>query len=126
MMKKSVPLALALLASLSLPALAEGDPAKGAKVFNKCKACHVADADTNKVGPTLKGLIGRNTASVPGYKYSEAMLEYAKANPVWDDAHFLKYIEDPKGVVPKTKMAFAGLKKEDERADLLAYLKTMK
>ena len=124
-MKKSVPLALALLASLSLPALADGDVEKGKAVFNKCKACHENEKGINKVGPTLKGVIGRATASVPDYKYSEAMLEYAKANPVWDDAHFLTYIENPKAAVPKTKMAFAGLKKEDERVNLLAYLKSM-
>ncbi|MCX7345607.1 MAG: cytochrome c family protein [Alphaproteobacteria bacterium] len=124
-MKKSVPLALALLASLSLPALADGDVEKGKAVFNKCKACHENEKGVNKVGPTLKGVIGRATASVPDYKYSEAMLEYAKANPVWDDAHFLTYIENPKAAVPKTKMAFAGLKKEDERVNLLAYLKSM-
>ena len=123
-MKKSMTLALALLASLSGAALAEGDAAKGEKVFNKCKACHVADAETNKIGPHLKGLIGRNVASLPEYKYSESMLEFAKANPIWDDALFLKYIENPKALVPKTKMVFPGLKKEDERADLLAYLKT--
>ena len=124
-MKKSVPLALALLASLSLPALADGDVEKGKAVFNKCKACHENEKGVNKVGPTLKGVIGRATASVPDYKYSDAMLEYAKTNPVWDDAHFLKYIENPKASVPKTKMAFPGLPKEEDRVNLLAYLKTM-
>ncbi|MFO1123339.1 MAG: cytochrome c family protein [Hyphomicrobiales bacterium] len=124
-MKKSVPLALALLAGLSLPALADGDVEKGKAVFNKCKACHENEKGVNKVGPTLKGVIGRATASVPDYKYSDAMLEYAKTNPVWDDAHFLKYIENPKASVPKTKMAFPGLPKEEDRVNLLAYLKTM-
>jgi cytochrome c len=123
-MKKSITLALALLGAMSGAALAEGDAAKGEKVFAKCKACHVADTETNKVGPHLKGVIGRNVASVPEYKYSESMLEFAKANPKWEDALFLKYIENPKASVPKTKMVFPGLKKEDERADLLAYLKT--
>lgn len=124
-MKKSVPLALALLAGLSLPALADGDVEKGKAVFNKCKACHENEKGVNKVGPTLKGVIGRATASVPDYKYSDAMLEYAKTNSVWDDAHFLKYIENPKASVPKTKMAFPGLPKEEDRVNLLAYLKTM-
>lgn len=123
-MKKSMTLALALLGALSSAALAEGDAAKGEKVFNKCKACHVADAETNKIGPHLKGLIGRNVASVPEYKYSDSMLEFAKTNPKWEEALFLTYIENPKALVPKTKMVFPGLKKEDERADLLAYLKT--
>ena len=119
-------LTIAALAMLAMPAAAhaEGDAAKGEKVFAKCKACHVADAETNRVGPHLKGVIGRNVASVADYKYSEAMLEFAKANPAWTDELFVKYIENPKAMVPKTKMAFPGLKKEEERADLLAYLKT--
>jgi cytochrome c len=119
-------LTIALLSLLALPALAhaEGDAAKGEKVFAKCKACHVVDAETNRVGPHLKGVIGRNVASVADYKYSPAMLEFAKTNPVWTDELFVKYIENPKAMIPKTKMVFPGLKKEDERADLLAYLKT--
>lgn len=123
-MKKTLTLAIAMLASMSGAALADGDAAKGEKVFNKCKACHVVDAETNRVGPHLKGVIGRNVASVADYKYSDDMLAFAKANPKWDDALFLKYIENPKAMIPKTKMVFPGLKKEDERADLLAYLKT--
>ena len=124
-MMRIVTTALTVLVLASVPALADGDPVKGKAVFNKCKACHENEKGVNKVGPTLKGVVGRKTASVPDYKYSEAMLEYAKANPVWDDAHFLTYIENPKAAVPKTKMAFAGLKKEDERVNLLAYLKSM-
>jgi cytochrome c len=121
-------LTIALLALLALPAAAQaqtaGDAAKGEKAFAKCKACHVADAETNRVGPYLKGLIGRNVASIENYKYSQAMLEFAKANPVWTEELFLKYIENPKAMVPGTKMVYPGSKKEEERADLLAYLKT--
>jgi cytochrome c len=121
-------LTIALFALLALPAAAhaqtEGDAAKGEKAFAKCKACHVADEETNRVGPHLKGLIGRNVASVENYKYSEAMLEFAKTNPVWTEELFLQYIENPKAMVPKTKMVYPGSKKEDERADLLAFLKT--
>jgi cytochrome c len=121
-------LTIALFALLALPAAAHaqtaGDAAKGEKAFAKCKACHVADAETNRVGPHLKGLIGRNVASVENYKYSEAMLEFAKTNPVWTEDLFLQYIENPKAMVPKTKMVYPGSKKEEERADLLAFLKT--
>ena len=124
-MKKAMFTLLALMAlPLATQAQASGDAAKGEKVFAKCKACHVVDAETNKVGPYLKGVIGRNVASVEGYKYSAAMLEFATANPQWTEELFVKYIENPKAMVPKTKMVFPGLKKEEDRADLLAFLKT--
>ena len=123
-MNKTIFLAFAGLAAMTGAALADGDAAKGEKAFNKCKACHVADAETNRVGPHLKGLIGRKVASVADFKYSEDMIAFGAANPVWDDATFLKYIENPKASVPKTKMVFPGIKKEDEREDLLAFLKT--
>lgn len=123
-----LPLLLVSLMALPAAALAQdaGDPAKGEKVFAQCKACHVVDKEANRVGPYLKGIIGRNVASVPDYKYSTAMLDYAKTHPVWTDEQFLTYIENPKGVVPGTKMAYGGVKKPDDRANLLAYLKTMK
>ena len=124
-MKKAMFTLLALMAlPLATQAQASGDAAKGEKVFAKCKACHVVDAETNKVGPYLKGVIGRNVASVEGYQYSAAMLEVATANPQWTEELFVKYIENPKAMVPKTKMVFPGLKKEEDRADLLAFLKT--
>jgi cytochrome c len=105
------------------PALAEGDAAKGEKVFAKCKACHEVEQGVNKVGPTLKGLVDRKAASVPDYKYSEAMLAKAAEGVVWDEATLTAYLPDPKKFVPKTKMAFPGLKKPEEIADVIAYLK---
>jgi cytochrome c len=106
------------------PALADGDVAKGEQVFKKCMACHAVNDKANKVGPHLVGIVGRPVASVEGYSYSEAMKAYAATAAVWDEAALLAYIENPKALVAKTKMAFAGLKKEDERADLIAFLKT--
>ena len=120
-------LLLAAVLLIGLPsglAFAEGDAAKGGKVFKKCAACHTADEATNKLGPHLKGVIGRSVASIEGFKYSDSMKEFAGANPVWEEALFDKYIENPKASVPKTKMVFPGLKKPDERADLIAFLKT--
>lgn len=121
-------LPIVLLSLLALPAAAfaqeAGDPAKGEKVFNQCKACHEVDKGVNKVGPTLKGLIGRPIASAPDYKYSAAMTEFAKTHPAWTEDLFLTYIENPKKLVPGTKMAYAGLKKPQDRADLIAYLKS--
>jgi cytochrome c len=118
--------ALAVAAGLVLglnPALADGDAEKGAKVFLKCKACHENEKGVNKVGPTLKGVVGRKAASVEGYKYSEAMLAKGAEGTVWDEATLTTYLPDPKAFVPKTKMAFAGLKKPEEVADIIAFLK---
>ena len=103
---------------------AEGDAAKGEQVFKKCMACHTASDKTNKVGPHLVGVVGRPVASVEGYKYSESMTAHAAGGAVWDEAALNAYLENPKAIVPKSKMAFAGVKKEDERADLIAFLKT--
>lgn len=109
---------------LALPAHAEGDAAAGEKVFAKCKACHDAEKGINKVGPTLKGVVGRKAASVPDFKYSDAMAAKGAEGLVWDEASLTVYLADPKAFVPKTKMAFGGLKKPEEVADVVAYLKT--
>jgi cytochrome c len=101
------------------PALADGDAAKGKRIFNKCHACHNADVAKNKVGPTLLGLFGRHAGSVEDFHYSDAM---KNADIVWDKDTLEKYIADPKGVVPGNKMAFAGIKNHDQIEDLLAYL----
>lgn len=111
----------AAAAALAGPAFAAGDAAKGEKVFNKCKACHTVEEGKNKVGPSLHGIIGRAPASVDGFSYSKAMEAFA-AGHVWDEATLSTYLEAPKKVVKGTKMAFVGLKKEDDRADVIAYL----
>ena len=112
----SLALVAVLLAS---PANADGDAKKGKKVFNKCKACHNADKETNKVGPHLVGLFGRKAGSLDGYSYSDAM---KAADIVWSAETLATYIEKPKDFVPGTKMTFAGIKKEDQIEDLIAYL----
>ncbi|WP_395662558.1 c-type cytochrome [Aestuariivirga sp.] len=123
MSKKLILAALASAVLFAVPAHAEGDAAAGEKVFAKCKACHEVEKGVNKVGPTLKGLIGRKAASVEGYKYSEAMIAKGAEGVVWDEATLTAYLPDPKGFVPKTKMAFAGLKKPEDVANVIAYLK---
>lgn len=112
--------AIAALPLLAAPAFADGDPAKGEKVFARCKACHEIAKEQNKVGPHLVGVIGRQAGSVEGFKYSDAMKNSGK---VWDEATLAAYLKDPKGYIPGNKMAFAGLKKEDEIENLVAYLK---
>jgi len=110
-----------VMAGIAGPAFAAGDAAKGKKVFRKCKACHVVDSDKNKVGPTLQNVVGRTPGTVDGYKYSKAMVEFGADN-VWDEATLSAYLEKPKKVVKGTKMAFAGLRKEKDRDDVIAYM----
>ena len=105
-------------------AKADGDAAKGEKVFRMCSACHTADAVTNRVGPYLKGVVGRKAATAEGYSYSSAMKAKGDAGLVWTEANIDAYLADPRGFVPNNKMAFAGLKKPEDRADVIAYLKT--
>ena len=109
--------ALALGSSV---ALAQGDAEEGAKVFNKCKACHVADEPQNRVGPHLVGLFGRPAGSVEGFKYSDAMKD---SGVTWDEETIAAYIADPRGYIKGNRMAFVGLRDQEEIADLIAYLK---
>ncbi len=111
--------------AMSGAAYAEGDATKGEQVFKKCKACHMIGPDAKPlVGPPLTGVVGRKAGSVQGFNYSPAMKAEGDKAIVWDEATLDKYLADPKGFVPGNKMAFVGLKKEDERADVIAYLKT--
>jgi len=124
MLKKAVGIAgfTAALTMIAPLALAEGDAAAGEKVFKKCKACHVVDQEKNRLGPHLVGVVGRPSGSVDGYKYSKAM---QGAGLTWDEANLDQYLTDPKGFVPKNKMAFPGLKKDADRANVIAYLKSV-
>lgn len=109
-------LAIGLFAN---PAIADGDVKKGERVFNKCKICHDINQEKNKIGPHLVGIMGRKAGSVSGYKYSPAM---KKADIVWSPENMTKYLTKPKALVPGTKMAFAGIKNEQQIVDLIAYL----
>lgn len=100
--------------------LADADPAAGAKVFKKCKACHtVEEGGPNRVGPNLWATIGKPVASDEDYAYSNAMHEFGG---VWAVERLDAYLAKPRTVVKGTKMAFAGLKKPTDRANLIAYL----
>ncbi len=116
---------VAAVAALALPMAAQaqdaaGDAAKGKQVFAKCQACHSLDAGTNKLGPSLHGVIGRASGAIDGFRYSDAM---KNAHLTWDDATLDKYLANPKTLVPGTKMVFPGLPKEEDRLAVIAYLK---
>jgi cytochrome c len=96
------------------------DADAGKKVFNPCRACHVLDQPTNRIGPHLVGLIGRKAGSVEGFSYSDAM---KNSGITWDEESLSKYLKDPKGFIAGNKMAFAGVKKDDDLKNLIAYLK---
>lgn len=115
-----------VVAALTIPAAAAlaqaGDAAKGERVFaTQCKACHTLERGGASVtGPNLYGLMARKSGGLPGYGYSEAMRRFAI---VWDEKTLANYLRDPKGDMPGTKMVFAGVKRPDQLADLIAYLK---
>jgi cytochrome c len=114
--------ALAALLCLATPAFADGDATAGGAVFRKCQACHSTEP-VNRVGPTLSGIVGRPVASVADYTYSPAMTAFAKGGKVWDEALLAEYLMAPKAMVPGTRMTFAGLRKAEEIANLIAFLK---
>ena len=101
-------------------ARAEGDAAKGETVFKRCAPCHSADNKTNKIGPSLQGVVGRKSGTAEGFNFSDAM---KNSGLTWDEATLSQYLENPKAKVPGNKMAFPGLPKEDERQNVIAYLK---
>ena len=100
--------------------LALGDMAHGEKIFKKCSACHMIASDgKNMIGPNLWGVIGRTAGSVSDYKYSKAMTAYAKQ---WNFEEMNGYLIKPQAYIKGTKMAFAGLRKEKDRASVILYL----
>ena len=119
---RAVILGVGLSLMVTSVALADGDPAKGEKVFVKCKACHALDK--NKIGPHLDGVIGRKAGSIDGFKYSSAMEAKAKQGLVWNDDTLNEWLTNPRKFIPGTKMVFIGLPKPDDRANVIAYLKS--
>lgn len=111
---------------LAVPAAAQaaGNPMKGKTLFLQCGACHsVNPGAPHKVGPNLSGITGAKAASRPGYKYSKPLTD---SKIVWNDAKLNAFITKPSGMVPGTKMVFGGIADPAKRADIVAYIKTLK
>ncbi len=102
--------------------LASADAGKGAKVFSKCKACHKMEKGVNATGPSLYGVVGRPVASMDGFGYSGALTGLGGD---WTPERLNEFLTSPKGYAPGTKMTFSGLKKETDRANLIAYLQSV-
>jgi len=101
--------------------LAAADPAAGESVFRRCSSCHKLDG-TDGVGPHLDGIVGRNKGAIAGFRYSDAMM--AVTAELWTPENIAAYLEDPRGYMPGTTMAFAGLPDVEDQANLVAYLAT--
>ena len=115
----------ATILSATIALGAEGDAQLGEKVFRKCRACHeIGDDAKAKVGPPLNGIIGIQAGTQESFegKYSKAMIEAGANGLVWTEETLDTYLEKPKDVVDGTKMSFPGLKKEGDRANVIAYL----
>ena len=125
-MRRSLAYSIALIVTIAAggPALAQGNLDNGADVYKTCRACHlIGEGARHTVGPTLNGVIGRKAGAGEGYIYSENIKELGANGLVWDDASLDRYLENPKSVVPRGKMAFPGLKEKTDRDDVIAYLK---
>jgi cytochrome c len=112
------------LGAVSAPAYATGDASEGQELFHaKCNICHSPEAGTNKVGPSLHGVLGRKAGALPDYSYSDAMKSSGKT---WDEASLDSYLANPRGTIPGVKMMFPGLPEAGDRANVIAYLGTLK
>lgn len=117
-MKLPFALFIGLTLGASLCQAADGDAGKGAQIYQRCLACH--SLEHNRSGPRHCGLFGRPAAVLPDFTYSQAL---RSAGITWNEATLDRFLENPLKAVPGTKMAYAGVKNAQERADLIAYLK---
>ena len=116
---------IAAICLIGLPVMgsADGDATKGEKVFRKCKACHaIGEGAKNKVGPVLNGVVGRQVATSEGFKYSTVLTELGAGGQTWTAEDLALFLEKPRNFAKGTKMSFAGLRKEADRQNIIAYL----
>jgi cytochrome c len=115
--------ALAMTTLVATAVWAAGDASKGKEIFLRtCINCHSTEIGVNKIGPSLHGVVGRKVAIVPDFVYSDALKATRKT---WTEAELDTYLADPRGAMHGVKMFFKGLPDADQRADVIAYLKTL-
>src|SRR5437667_2860482 len=115
-------LVLGLLATCAARPAASADVEAGKTAFKKCALCHTTEAGKNKIGPSLFGVVGRQSGGLENFNYSEGMKKFEHT---WDEQTLDLYLTDPRGTVPGTKMIFPGIKDKAERDDVIAYLETL-
>lgn len=121
----TVAVAVSLLSFVTSANAAEGNAGEGEEVFKKCRACHeIGPEAKNKLGPILNGIVGRKAGTIEGFNYSPANKKAGDEGWTWDESKLNKYLENPRESMPGNRMAFAGLADEQERLDIIAYLKT--
>jgi cytochrome c len=112
---------VAALAGTTIGGASAQEIAAGEKTFNACRACHqIGDKAVNSIGPALTGVVGRKAGSAAGYNYSDAN---KNSGITWDEATLADYLKNPQAKVPGTKMTFPGLKKDEDIANVIAFLK---
>ena len=116
-------LALCVLATTAGVSARAADVEAGKTGFKKCALCHTTEPGKNKIGPSLFGVVGRKSATLENFNYSEAMKKF---DHTWDEATLDEYLTDPRATVPGTKMIFPGIKDKTERDDVISYLETLK
>jgi cytochrome c len=119
----SLALALDILLAIAAGPGRAADVEAGKTAFKKCALCHTTEAGKNKIGPSLFGVVGRKSAGLDNFNYSEGMKKF---DHTWDEETLDTYLADPRGTVPGTKMIFPGIKDKTERDDVIAYLETLK
>ena len=119
----SLTLALGVLLAFAAGPGMAADVEAGKTAFKKCALCHTTEAGKNKSGPSLFGIVGRKSASLDGFTYSEGMKKF---DHTWDETTLDEYLADPRATIPGTKMIFPGIKDKVERDDVIAYLETLK
>jgi cytochrome c len=112
-----------ILAAMAVGSATAADVEAGKTAFKKCALCHTTEVGKNKIGPSLFGVLGRKSATLENFNYSEGMKKF---DHTWDAETLDTYLADPRGTVPGTKMIFPGIKDKAERDDVIAYLETLK